>query len=527
MPLSDAYRAAVMGSNPSAYWPLSDRVNSIAAVELVNNLNGVVMGSQTFGRPDPWGEPYACTFDGVSGFIVDMRSRPMALAPFSIECWYRTGAQSATLAAFNAGQLALDPSETPFLYLSGGKLRVYTYGGSVPVIEDPNTSNDGQWHHAVGTYQGGNLTLYRDGVQVAYSAGASPTALTGFWHIANGNLGGFLLGDLCHVAIYPTQLSAATVAAHFAAFSGARPPEPEPGPPVNQRKAWLVLGQLTRPLDDLVSGWACTSLDLGGPVVREVVNNSPDQHGTDDRTQYLGSRVVTANITAVPDGSVPLDEIVQGFAPFLDPSARPELHYTLMDTSGLERVLILRATAWSAEMSQPVRRDFQLSWVAPDPIIRSAVAASATAWSGSSVVAGRVYNLTFNRAYPAGSGGYIEGIIVSNGDLPVAPVLQLFGPITDPQIFFYPSVGSANWRFYFDTGFRVDAGHFLQIDCAARTAYLDNDPTQNMLPFIDWVQSRLWPQLPVAPTRTNMSLYGSSATNSTQVRATWNDRFVT
>ena len=52
-------------------------------------------------------------------------------------------------------------------------------------------------------------------------------------------------------------------------------------------------------LEDLGNGYVCPSLDLGSPVVREVVDNNPDRDGITDRTKYLGSRLVTANVMAL------------------------------------------------------------------------------------------------------------------------------------------------------------------------------------------------------------------------------------
>jgi hypothetical protein len=48
--------------------------------------------------------------------------------------------------------------------------------GSGYFVTSPNTYNDGQWHHAVVTNDGANVTLYVDGVQVATesTSGASP-----------------------------------------------------------------------------------------------------------------------------------------------------------------------------------------------------------------------------------------------------------------------------------------------------------------------------------------------------------------
>ena len=65
------------------------------------------------------------------------------------------------------------------------------------------------------------------------------------------------------------------------------------------RYAWLTLGNQSVYLEDPDLGYFCTSLDLGFPTVRAVVNNRPDQHGIDDWTALWGERAVTASITAV------------------------------------------------------------------------------------------------------------------------------------------------------------------------------------------------------------------------------------
>ena len=83
------------------------------------------------------------------------------------------------------------------------------------------------------------------------------------------------------------------------------------------RTAWLTLGALTLPLEDESRGYYCTQLDLGYPEVRDVTTNRPDQNGIDDRTQYFGSRLVSANILAQEP---PVDDVAAVFAPFMVPS---------------------------------------------------------------------------------------------------------------------------------------------------------------------------------------------------------------
>ena len=292
-----------------------------------------------------------------------------------------------------------------------------------------------------------------------------------------------------------------------------------------QRKAWLVLGAQTRPLDDLAAGWVCTELDLGGINPREVTSNKPDQHGVDDHTQFLGGRVVTANMTALPDGTVPLDAVVSGFAPYVDPGARPELHYTLIDDKG-ERVLTLRGASNAASMPTPSRRDFQLAWTASDPVARGAQVHQATAWAGSGQgTLGRNYDLTFDRIYDVSAGSPVVGIIESSGELPFAPVLDIFGPITNPVVTLTTTTGDT-WVIRFKTDYRVDAGHRVTVDCVNHLVYPDGDDSVNHLASLDWASSTLWPWLPILPASTTMMLNGSGTTGVSQVRAQWHDRYL-
>ena len=71
------------------------------------------------------------------------------------------------------------------------------------------------------------MALYVDGVLIGTNATVTPDAYNGYWRLGGGNLTGWpnapassaLLGTFDEVAVYPTALSAAQVAAHFAAAS--------------------------------------------------------------------------------------------------------------------------------------------------------------------------------------------------------------------------------------------------------------------------------------------------------------------
>lgn len=291
------------------------------------------------------------------------------------------------------------------------------------------------------------------------------------------------------------------------------------------RAAWLVLGSLSVPLDDVDGGWICQELDLGYPDIRDVTNPNPVAHGLVDRTKFFGGRAVTAKIMAYP-GRMTLDQAVEQFAPFMDVGARPELHYTT-DGDETERVLVLRASAWSAPMDPPPERPFQLSWIAPDPVASSVASSSATAWSGSGGIGGRTYNLTFNRVYPGGGGGLPgSGTLISAGDVGFQPYLRIFGPITGPVVTFVTAQApAATYRVAFLSTTRIDAGHFIGVDTAGHGAWLDDNPALPQLSQLDWTRMA-WPVLPVAPNSTTMSLTGQNTTGISQVQATWQDRFL-
>ena len=183
-------------------------------------------------------------------------------------------------------------------------------------------------------------------------------------------------------------------------------------------------------------GYFCTLLDLGYPTVREVVDNRPDADGVYDRTQFFGSRVISANITAQSPAAEldrrgggqlrPVHGAERAPRPALRPRApgRGRAHH---HAAGGRLLLAHRRRR---------KRDIQLQWVAADPVAREASDKTATAWAGASEGGGRTYPLTFNRTYPGGGGAAANGLIVTHGDVAVSPYLRIYGPITGAAVAF-------------------------------------------------------------------------------------------
>lgn len=294
------------------------------------------------------------------------------------------------------------------------------------------------------------------------------------------------------------------------------------------RRAWLALGGRTLELEDDDAGYYCTELDLGYPEVREVITNRPDTDGTDDRTAYFGARAVAANIRA-RGGTMSVDQIGALFAPFMLPSVRPELHYVLDRPGAPERVCTVRASGYSWPISGAHTREVHLGWVASDPIMRDPDEQIAGAYAGSSTGAGRLYPLTFPRLYPPGGNSPTTGIISSPGDLPVRPLIRIYGPITDPHVRLQVNdpdpTPVAIFDLYFVRGFIINTAHWVDVDADQRTVYADSDAAQPAMDKIDWQRST-WPVLPPAPAVTYMTLAGTTTAGVTQAQAIWQDGYL-
>lgn len=266
------------------------------------------------------------------------------------------------------------------------------------------------------------------------------------------------------------------------------------------RSAWLTLGTQSLPLEDSAAGYFCEFLDLGFPAVREVVNNRPDQDGIVDRTQYFGSRAISANITTVAGAAASIDAVAAAFAPYMLPSARPVLHYVLARPGLPERTLTVRGAGYSWPIAGPTQRNIQLAWVAADPIAYDPAGKAALATLST------------------------PGTITTAGDVPIRPLFRVTGPLTNIVVTMSPPT-FVPWTLAFLASFTLAAGHFVEIDTDARTVYLDGNPALPRLSSLDWTQTS-WQSIPAA-TPTTMTLTGTGASGATQVTATWQDGYLT
>jgi len=230
--------STVQGSSPSSYYRFEETSGTSAADLGSRNLPATYSGGFTLNQPGiPGGDPtdLAVKFNGTSGFALVGGSYSVAAYPLSIEAFFKTTNATSTnqkiAGLANNGTATGNGSENIGVYVQSGKaaLRIrnsaadQSFQGAVPKVV-----SDGNWHQIVGVFDGPNQReLYVDGALVTSSTTTAALPNVNTLDIGalgrNAPLADFFNGTIDEVSYYPTALSAATVADHYAA-SGV--PEP-------------------------------------------------------------------------------------------------------------------------------------------------------------------------------------------------------------------------------------------------------------------------------------------------------------
>ena len=258
------------------------------------------------------------------------------------------------------------------------------------------------------------------------------------------------------------------------------------------------------------SGVRAATLDFGFPSVRASVQDRPGRHGVNDITRLHGARSATlGGHVAATDGKS-FAEWFDELAWFLHPSRRPVLEFRRPGQDA--RRMVLRADSFSAPLqaSRPNHPEFSASWIVPSGR-EEAAEESVRHANPEEGEAGRSYNLTFDRAYPASTGlGTIQ--VVNEGTADADPVLRIFGPCTDPQV----TNETTGQTLKFDD-ITVAIGDWLEIDTAEATVLLNGSAAASRFQFVDFPGSSFWPLVP-GPNIVRFHPQSSSSPSVAEVR---------
>jgi hypothetical protein len=235
---SVSYPQAVLADKPSFFWRLSETSGSTAADSSPNGFNGMYEPGTTQGAPGPIaGSPATATgFDGRTG-LVTSASQVTGPQTFSVELWFTTTTSTGgKLIGFGSAQTGTSSSYDRHVYMMNDGQLVFG-AGQTNTIETPEVYNDHQWHYVVATLSPtAGMSLYLDGQLAGTNPATLANGFTGYWRVGGDNLNGwnldplrpnsqgltepnsyFFAGTIGDVAVYPSALSAAQVAAHYAA----------------------------------------------------------------------------------------------------------------------------------------------------------------------------------------------------------------------------------------------------------------------------------------------------------------------
>jgi hypothetical protein len=285
----------------------------------------------------------------------------------------------------------------------------------------------------------------------------------------------------------------------------------------------LTLGSLSLDFMDALDGWRVSEVDISYPDVREDSDLAADRHGTVDYTRLFGARAITISGSIVPSSRGSRQKALRWLGQFLTPSSRPMLTYQI-DTDVSPRQVTVRPSALTAPYNDRNVSAFTLGFKCPDPVAYDST--TQTVYAGlQSAGGGRAYNLTFNRVYPASGAGAASAR--NNGNMTSFPLLRLYGPVAalNGAIYIRESwtgnpVGAT---LPFRSDMIINAGDYLEIDCRARTAFLNGQTTQNWYSQLGAIQT-VWPQLP--PGVDTLWWIYATGTNATMLQVNWQDAYL-
>ncbi len=178
----------------------------------------------------------ASSFSGTTSGRVSSATSGKGDDDYAAEAWFKTSTtRGGKIFGYGNSQTNSSGTNDRNVYmLNNGRITFGVYPGSTKTITTTSSYNDNKWHHVVSTLGPSGMTLYIDGKVVAQdtSVVAAQDNYNGYWRVGYDNLSGWpsapssasFSGSIDEFAVYPSALSAAQVAQHYATGLGYKTP---------------------------------------------------------------------------------------------------------------------------------------------------------------------------------------------------------------------------------------------------------------------------------------------------------------
>lgn len=216
-----SYEDEVLADNPVGYWQLDELSGTTASDSSGNGRDGTYQGTYTLGQDGVTPGGYGVQFNGGSVQINDDDVwSASTTGELTVEGWIRSSDTNGSLVSKGAGsnyEWDIHRGSGGVGTFKVGNLTTDTGLGSFSFGALSSTTAS----HLVATIDGTSVVVYKNGVQTdSGTLSGSPSNGTAKVVIADrGDSGEPLVGFVDEVAVYPTALSAAQVAAHYGAAS--------------------------------------------------------------------------------------------------------------------------------------------------------------------------------------------------------------------------------------------------------------------------------------------------------------------
>jgi hypothetical protein len=214
--VADSYQAKVLARNPVAYWPLKE-LHGPSASDVSGGGHSGSYVNPRLGFTGHCGPPRSAPrFDGSSSYVEVPYSTVLNGTQFSVESWVMpTGGSGyrsiVTSRASDPGikrgiprgyTLDLTPDGSLRFILGDGNSLQYLYGSDLPL---------GTWTHVVATYDGGDMRIFVNTIQVASRPASFVPNGSRPLRIGAGNTENlpayFFTGQIEEIAVYDSSLT--------------------------------------------------------------------------------------------------------------------------------------------------------------------------------------------------------------------------------------------------------------------------------------------------------------------------------
>jgi concanavalin A-like lectin/glucanase superfamily protein len=223
-----SYKSVILADAPLAYYRLDEQTGLVAADSTANGNNGTITGTGVIlNSPGALScDPDACmVLDGVTGAIaLPAGVKTDGLAAATFECWFNLPNPDflGNIRLMSSGDPGANNTGMDMAIATGGAFAyVYVGNGTTNASVFTGALNLYAWYHMVATYDGANVKLYQNGVQVGGNSPLTGTigasALNPFIGRLATIAAAFYGGQIDEVAIYNYALTSSQVQRHYQA----------------------------------------------------------------------------------------------------------------------------------------------------------------------------------------------------------------------------------------------------------------------------------------------------------------------